>query len=1341
MLKMHAYLGVVFPYSFRLFSTLLLVLFGLSLLAQHQVAAELTEYEIGTIPEQSAYPGHTRAFEVHSAETGEQTVYSIEATPWPVGPIHIDEASGLFEYAPDAQDRRPFEIRFKAEGLGGHIAQTVIMSPQCTPVPEASILERVMSEPDPSEYTTWLEEPVLGDAVEMNDCVWESGDTRNVTISGVTVILDRSMEESPARVYGDPSTLAANANIRELVVSADTVVIRDRLHFPQTNVTINARELRFEDKDGEQPACIVTTPLPRIGRATDAAWLRNPYDPPEGQESPYFTKSADIRPAADGKHGHHGGHVTLHVSEFYAPENDGTPVVRFDLSGGKGQDAGNGAHGIDAPDINNLPFFVNGVRDDDVSFKYKEELDLGGNVWAYPYSGIYCDLNNGQPAPYRRARYGAMSSYHEVRVNTWEEGFPPIIVTKSSHTYISRCFEWEKGFPSPDPVPEWPAYLTQKPLWWLDGLDAIRPGQPGNGGDSGLLTASLPLVSCARLHGGLCGAPGDEGVNESGFFEGGKHGLRNYVVQGIRDASDGNYVARFFIWSHYNKYWGGSWWGNTYFDDSMTCPAPNHDFPMSVHTDPYLSTEQIHCSQNGSRTWPRTGLNGDDNADGDRFTLLEDLDDARMWLTAEGVRSTLRYLRDLYLTGHVERVRQVTEYYIAALELLIGDEHDDLLQLREEMQVLHHRAANNLDYFGNPSGWAPMLSFEANLAAFENEIDRAIRVLYMTYWLDKKAESAQHRAAALEYAQDQLVDELERFIGMYKEAQAAMPGLEVQAVNIDNQIKEKRDELKQIEQRLLREAEANVTPPKWKQDMKIASAVLNMVPVAQPLFGTIGKGLDIITQMDSQSSWDTAGAFGELAATTAASELRSTAEGLGKTLDIVKAEIEANKDKKPKASPGANLAIQPAEQGEPKIAVTTALMIGTLAVGETAKGAEQIANGIGPLVDAIKGTQVPESVITAELQRLRASSPAFLTVSEDILELMREKGAFAQKLASTLQKLTTASTGITQTGLALIATSENLSSSVEKLDQRAFMYIKEMEQRARDRLLKYQYYVAKAFEYRMLRPYAAELNLDRLYDAFKNLGELADNAGISGVDAHDDHDLSWEEFELLKGIYVEELSRITAEIFDELNTNAPERSVAVAFALGENELDELNTTGQLRINLKEKNLFGRTEENLRIHDLRTESISAHAPGGAEYGGTALLRLKYEHSGCSLLSSRGRIFTFNHYQTTTANPISWKTVYDGVRNVKTETQISAASQSLLQYLLESGQRSADNLLLYSRPAAWADFLITKEAVTGTGVNMIIDDLRIEVEYDYFEKRDDLLDLDVVVAGDLMPIILL
>ncbi len=267
--------------------------------------------------------------------------------------------------------------------------------------------------------------------------------------------------------------------------------------------------------------------------------------------------------------------------------------------------------------------------------------------------------------------------------------------------------------------------------------------------------------------------------------------------------------------------------------------------------------------------------------------------------------------------------------------------------------------------------------------------------------------------------------------------------------------------------------------------------------------------------------------------------------------------------------------------------------------------------------------------------------------------------------------------------------------------------------------------MAKAFEYRMLRPYNGDLNLDRLFQQFLTLVEKP------GAD----HLLSQADFESLENVYLEELRRIAAEIFEELNANAPERSVPVRFGLTPDELRRLNERGVVVINLAERPLFGRTEENLRIVDLKTRNLEVRTEGG-DFRSTAILRLKFEHSGDSRIRSRGETYRFTHHRTASVNPITWKTVYDAVERKWVETAPSVASESLLRSLLPE----ARDLLLYSRPAAWADTIITKEVTTDNPeVDLVIEELRLELTYDFSDKRSDLADLDVEVSGDLMPAI--
>jgi hypothetical protein len=173
------------------------------------------------------------------------------------------------------------------------------------------------------------------------------------------------------------------------------------------------------------------------------------------------------------------------------------------------------------------------------------------------------------------------------------------------------------------------------------------------------------------------------------------------------------------------------------------------------------------------------------------------------------------------------------------------------------------------------------------------------------------------------------------------------------------------------------------------------------------------------------------------------------------------------------------------------------------------------------------------------------------------------------------------------------------------------------------------------------------------------------------------------------------------------------------------------------------------EEPLRAQrGKRADRQPAHRPPRRPSRGRARLRrhrpaaAALRPCGLSRLASRGNVYSFNHYRGASVNPISWKTVYDGIAGTTRESVPSAASQSLLRFLLvdQLGHSGAD-ILLYSRPAADADITLTKEEVTGTGVGMEVDDLRIEVQYDYFEQRADLCELEVRVPEGLMPTIYL
>ena len=169
--------------------------------------------------------------------------------------------------------------------------------------------------------------------------------------------------------------------------------------------------------------------------------------------------------------------------------------------------------------------------------------------------------------------------------------------------------------------------------------------------------------------------------------------------------------------------------------------------------------------------------------------------------------------------------------------------------------------------------------------------------------------------------------------------------------------------------------------------------------------------------------------------------------------------------------------------------------------------------------------------------------------------------------------------------LAADGLNRSMAQYASALDQRAIMYLKGMEHRAKERLLKYHYYMAKAYEYRMLKPYPGDLNLNSLFATFLTILQTGSN-----------YELRPEDFNAIKALYEEQISSIAEGIFDEYDANRPELSAPVWFTLSSNELQRLNAGEAVTINLQKMGIFPSDEENIRIVDFKVKSLTTHVGG-------------------------------------------------------------------------------------------------------------------------------------------------
>ncbi|MFC7338033.1 hypothetical protein ACFQY0_12645 [Haloferula chungangensis] len=658
------------------------------------------------------------------------------------------------------------------------------------------------------------------------------------------------------------------------------------------------------------------------------------------------------------------------------------------------------------------------------------------------------------------------------------------------------------------------------------------------------------------------------------------------------------------------------------------------------------------------------------------------LDAPYAWMHPLAVRKALHHIRDDYLGERIASAQERIAFYVT--ELSDFQEHPtwvdldpesqlDLAAMREEMIVLEQQMEAGLDYFGNAAAWVPMLSFEVNQTLFRNELDRAMNTLYLSYWIGNKAASEAERFDALNALRDAVVEQFEQTKTDYDIAVARLPLLTERANQIGAEVGSLQNELEAEEIELLNDTREEDWVTGLRIGLKISATMCQMIPVYQPALGAVGEGLRTASNFNPDRPWDSITDAKNVGTAYTSSPFYEAVDEKKNESDAIDSE-EAKGDRS-KSQDYAKGLLQ-AGQG--------------------------LASGIKDYQEFIKEREAPSAEMLAELERLKSRSPEYKELMERVEALMIENRELADEIIDTMQKIGAMSGLMTNSLLALDALGRDISEGVV-LDERASSYLDDLERKALDRLVKYHYYLAKAYEYRLLLPYTEPLDLSALFTRFGEIAQVGD------------HTVTPEQFESFKSVYQEMLSDVAETIFDHYNANRPDLSVPIRFNLLDEEIETLNAGGTVTLNLREEGFFQPDEENVRIVDLSLFSLEAAPQGGGSLGRTAFVDLRIEHSGESLLKQRGSTYLFRHYNRSTDNPFVWGGRYDVIDDQIDPIHPSEASDSLLRSLLAGD--AVNDMLLYSRPSAWADLRITRSYVNSGGPPLEIQSARLEMIYDF------------------------
>jgi hypothetical protein len=644
------------------------------------------------------------------------------------------------------------------------------------------------------------------------------------------------------------------------------------------------------------------------------------------------------------------------------------------------------------------------------------------------------------------------------------------------------------------------------------------------------------------------------------------------------------------------------------------------------------------------------------------------------WLHAATVRAIIPYVHEMMLIGQGPLVRDLLVRYRDAAVLKAKSNPDDpeWSALHTELAALVERVDSPYDYFGNPAGWVPMLSFEANMSLFEQEIGDAIRVFFLAYWIEKNKQKEQKAAATIKEAMQRLREETERAIKDYDAALKTLGKLEEQGDALDGEITRLSSALTIKEQELRGQVQADLTREHmFRSAAKIVGGVMQLVPVGQPALGAFGKATMALGDIDFDKPFSVApkiaGALAPLAKKTLKPKVEKLFEGLKKAKANEK--VDAEKEKFDKAIAKDKFKNEVKEY-----------------LDDQKKAKEEVIEGFSGL--AVKDDEVKE-----RLAKVVADCPEYKELVKKIEAINERKAALAADLFAAMQTIDESAVTIMTNQFALYELRSQRDATLDSLSHDALQHARGMGERARRRLQRYQYYMLKSYHFMAFQDMPGiGFRAQRLFDEFANYLEKSKGGALTQTD-----------LDSLRVVFEDQLKEAVDQIIGWYQTHASDRTGSFPIELTPAQLETLNgSEGLLDLDLMRLGVLDLTQDNIRITGIEAKDVEITSTRR-----TAAVNLEFHHSGTSLLRWDGRVFLFRtgDYRVAAGgagggqdsstrfrnDTMYWKTVVDlddGKQTLEV-TQPNPDKQSLVRHLINKNKPgSVKENILDHQPAAWS-----------------------------------------------------
>ncbi len=687
--------------------------------------------------------------------------------------------------------------------------------------------------------------------------------------------------------------------------------------------------------------------------------------------------------------------------------------------------------------------------------------------------------------------------------------------------------------------------------------------------------------------------------------------------------------------------------------------------------------------------------------------------DPRRWLHPMQVQRVLAFARDAYLGGDREGVKTLLTEYAEDLRALkeTAPGWDDrpalpLAAARAEIAAMLGHIAAQLDYYGNPAGFMPLLSLPSAMRLYEIEVKNTVRTLLLSRWLTAEANAHRTAAAGMTAMILQTNDSTAFIAGNVEKAEESIRILSGSLDALVSKIADLTGRIKTLEKRLEADATATAsTRARIKGIIKIAGAITQLIPVGQPYLGSVGKLADVITDFDSGKYEESAKKISAVVA-KAKDAIVDHRKVRAETLDTLKKEQEtlikeqeAQKKEKEKLDQEVK-AFEPdvdgkqRERGKAVVKPPAEKPAEPTPEQKAAKKKrneqwKQVGDNLGDAVtqvaSGIRLLQVPKSEIDGELTKLKLESKEWKELAADLEQLMERKAAIFKNLAETLPAVTEGYARIATNTAAVARLQEQKGAALEALEPESVLFIEDMAQRARLTLQHVLYLTVRALESTLFREVRVDWSLNEILQKIADTLETSKDWSPAAFS---------QNVDTLETMFSDIRRKVREELRESLQNGLPGAlplEVGISRTQNAALLEELEATGRIRLDplalglvpptmervrLISVDLGAQTAENKRLPGLRFDQKGPPLPES----GNLEITLRVGKTGA--VRSGSKLFGVHHDA-----PREWRWIYGFSGAAEQKAAPTAATLDQLNLLLEDTKVEIKEKL--AMPVAWSD----------------------------------------------------